>query len=77
MTCKKYKTIYIIALVACMLPSVVHGQRILRVTVDSAACLADSVKVGMGYMWNHEVVVMNYQTTLNYADPAFLPDGVE
>lgn len=73
---KIHNLAYIIMLIVCALPMAAQGQRILRVAVDSTACMSDSVRVGMGYSWRHEVVVMNYRTALLYSEPAFLPDGV-
>lgn len=51
------------------------GQRIVHVDVDSVACLGDSVFIGIGYEWGHEVVVEDLETTISHPGRVFLPDG--
>ena len=65
-----------IVLILCLLPFSMQGQRILRVDVDSVACLGDSVFIGIGYEWSHEVVVENLITSISHPGRVFLPDGV-
>lgn len=66
----------LIALIVAMLPLCVQGQRIVRVEVDTVACLRDTVRIGIGYDPSHEVVVRTAITHHSHPEVAFLPDGV-
>lgn len=66
---------WFILLIAVVLPFGVRGQQIVSVDIDTASCMSDSVRVGIGYGAEREVVVRNLITRLSVGETAFLPDG--
>ena len=53
-----------------------EAQRIVRVDVDTVACLHDTVRIGVGRTSASEVEVRDVLMTITRAERAFLPDGV-
>ena len=72
---KLYKYI-IFTLVALTVPITAAAQNIVKVGVDTIACLGDTVPVSIGFQYEREIVVQNGVATLGSHERAFLPDGV-
>lgn len=71
------KYIYcIIALIFICVSLRTEGQQVVRVDVDTVACLGDTVRIGVGHTAASEVEVRDMLLNLSRAERAFLPDGV-
>ena len=66
----------LIALTMTTLPATGRAQRIARLSVDTVACLGDTIDVTIGYNSSHNAVVQNGITSLTHTETVFLPDGV-
>ncbi len=65
----------LIILAVSLLPLGMRGQQIVSVDVDTSSCMSDSIRVGIGYDEEREVVVRNLVSRLSVGERAFLPDG--
>ena len=52
------------------------AQQIVRVDVDTVACLHDTVRIAVGHTAAADVEVRDMLLNLSHAERAFLPDGV-
>ena len=55
--------------------AVAEAQQVVRVSVDTVACLHDTVRIGIGRTAASEVEVRDMELNLSRAERAFLPDG--
>ena len=72
----KYYIYAFIALVSMGLCSRAGAQQIVRVDVDTVACLSDTVRIAVGHTAAADVEVRDMLLNLSHAERAFLPDGV-
>lgn len=75
MKCCKHKFTKAIALVLCMLPISVDGQKLVRFSPPSNLCAGTADTVRFGFNLDFDVVVRLAETTLGHSERIFLPDG--
>ena len=68
------RLITILPLIALTLTAT--AQRIVRMSVDTVACLGDTVPVSIGFLPSQNIVLQNGVATLGSYSREFLPDGV-
>ena len=66
----------IITLLAVITPCIAAAQSIVKVDVDTIACLGDTVPVTIGFSPSRQIVIQDGVATLGSDSREFLPDGV-